>query len=184
VGLVALLLTLTGAQSGSAREISGVTFAEESLVAGQPCRLTGIGLRKKFFVDVYLGALYLAKPTQDPKEVISSIQFKQVVLHVVYKQVEADKWVEGWKEGFEKNTPRPTPELKARMDQFMKLFDGPVMKGERVKISYVPDKGTEVMIKEQVRGTIPGLDFMMALWSVWFGAQPASEELKKGMLGL
>ena len=81
------------------------------------------------------------------------------------------------------NTPGPAPDLKARMDQFMKFFDQPVMKGERVTITYVPDKGTEVAIKGQVRGTIPGADFMAALWSIWFGAQPASEDLKKGMLG-
>jgi hypothetical protein len=41
-----------------------------------------------------------------------------------------------------------------------------------------------VEIKGRVRGTIPGRDFMEALFSVWFGPKPPSGGLKDGMLGI
>ncbi|HBD09686.1 MAG TPA: hypothetical protein DCZ69_15650, partial [Syntrophobacteraceae bacterium] len=93
------------------------------------------------------------------------------------------QWVEGWQEGFAKNTPSPDAALKDKIDQFLKCFTETVKKGQEVQITYVPDKGTEVMVNQQVKATILGSDFMKALWSIWFGKQPASESLMKGMLG-
>jgi hypothetical protein len=40
-----------------------------------------------------------------------------------------------------------------------------------------------VTIAGQVKGTIPGAEFMRALWGIWLGAKPPSEALKDGMLG-
>ncbi|HBZ54551.1 MAG TPA: hypothetical protein DEO88_04020 [Syntrophobacteraceae bacterium] len=166
-----------------AKEFSGVNFADQVTIGQQTCKLVGVGMRKKFVVDVYCGALYMTQPTQDPQQVIAAEQPKRVLLHVVYKQVEPHQWVEGWQEGFAKNTPSPDAALKDKIDQFLKCFTETVKKGQEVQITYVPDKGTEVMVNQQVKATILGSDFMKALWSIWFGKQPASESLMKGMLG-
>jgi hypothetical protein len=166
-----------------AREVDGVSFPDEVTIGQTSCKLVGVGLRKKFVVDVYYGALYMRQPTQDAARVISSDQPKRVVLHVVYKEVEAGKWVEGWQEGFSKNVPAMDAALKEKIDLFLKCFKEPVKKGEEVQITYVPDVGTEVMIKGKPQATIPGREFMTALWSIWFGKEPASESLMKGMLG-
>jgi hypothetical protein len=188
-GLLATLLALLAGicliapETASAREIGGVSFADEVTIMQQPCKLNGVGMRRKFVVDVYWGALYLQWPTSKPEQVIASEQPKRVLLHVVYKQVDPDQWIEGWNEGFNKNTPAPDAALKAKMQQFLKCFTEPVKKGEQVQMTYIPGAGTEVMIKGQVKTTIPGSDFMQALWSIWFGKQPASESLMKGMLG-
>jgi hypothetical protein len=176
-----LILTLTNVSY--AKEFSGVNFADEVTIGQQPCKLVGVGMRKKLVVNVYCGALYMRQPAQDPQQVITDEQPKRVLLHVVYKQVEPHQWVEGWQEGFKKNTPNPDEALKAKIDQFMQCFTEPVKKGQEVQVTYVPDKGTEVMVNSQVKATIMGGDFMKALWSVWFGKEPASESLMKGMLG-
>lgn len=185
-GLVAVVTAglLLAPVDGCAKEVAGIDFPDEVSVGQTPCKLVGVGLRKKFFVDVYYGALYLQQPIGDPARVIGSDQAKRVVLQVVYKEVEASKWVEGWQEGFAKNTPNADSALKAKMNQFIGYFQEPVKKGETVQISYVPGTGTEVVIKGKAQGTIPGDDFMKALWSIWFGKQPASEDLMKGMLGI
>ena len=183
--LVALvgILTLTLPAVSHTKEFSGVNFADEVTIGQQPCKLVGVGMRKKLVVDVYCGALYMHQPTQDPQQVIAAEQPKRVLLHVVYKQVEPNQWVEGWQEGFKKNTPNPDAALKGKIEQFMQCFTEPVRKGQEVQVTYVPDKGTEVMVNKQVKATITGSDFMKALWSIWFGKEPASESLKKGMLG-
>jgi len=183
--LVALvgILTLTLPAVSHTKEFSGVNFADEVTIGQQPCKLVGVGMRKKLVVDVYCGALYMREPTQDPQQVIAAEQPKRVLLHVVYKQVEPNQWVEGWQEGFKKNTPNPDAALKSKIEQFMQCFTEPVRKGQEVQVTYVPDKGTEVMVNKQVKATITGSDFMKALWSIWFGKEPASESLMKGMLG-
>ncbi|PIU31893.1 MAG: hypothetical protein COT06_05650 [Syntrophobacteraceae bacterium CG07_land_8_20_14_0_80_61_8] len=167
----------------SARDFKGVSFADESLIQGRTCRLNGVGVRKKFLFDIYYAGLYLPEPTQDPGKVPALDGPKRVLMHVVYKEVTADKWVEGWKEGFAVTAPRPNADLAARIEKFLACFDQPVKSGERVQITYVPNQGTEVMIKDKVKATIPGRDFMTALWSIWFGNKPASETLMNGMLG-
>jgi hypothetical protein len=177
------ILTLTLTTLSFAKEFRGVNFADEVIVGQQSCKLVGVGMRKKLVVDVYCGALYMHQPAQDPQQVIAAEQPKRVLLHVVYKQVDPQQWVEGWQEGFKRNTPNPDAALKGKIDQFMQCFSEPVKKGQEVSVTYVPDKGTEVMVNNQVKATIMGSDFMKALWSIWFGKEPASESLMKGMLG-
>jgi hypothetical protein len=184
MALIVLTTPLFNPIDGCAKEIGGNIFPDEVMVGEIPCRLVGIGLRKKFFVDVYYGAFYMQQPTRDPAQAIASDQAKRIVLQVVYKEVEAAKWVEGWQEGFAANTPNADPALKARMNQFLGCFKEPVKKGEAVQITYVPGSGTEVVIKGKTQGTIPGDDFMKALLSIWFGKHPASQDLMKGMLGI
>lgn len=177
------ILTLNFPAVSHTKEFSGVNFADEVTIGQQPCKLVGVGMRKKLVVDVYCGALYMREPTQDPQQVIAAEQPKRVLLHVVYKQVEPNQWVEGWQEGFKKNTPNPDAALKGKIEQFMQCFTEPVRKGQEVQVTYLPDQGTEVMVNKQVKATITGSEFMKALWSIWFGKEPASESLMKGMLG-
>lgn len=170
-------------QNARAKVFEGISFPDQALVAQKPCILNGIGVRTKFMMNIYFGALYLQEPSKNQDEIIKSEEPKRVLLHIVYKQVDPDKWVEGWQEGFSKNTPQPDASLKEKMAEFIKCFKEPVKKGEEVQIDYVPGTGTEVRIKGRLVDTIPGADFMRALWSIWFGQYPASEPLMKGMLG-
>jgi hypothetical protein len=169
--------------SGFARDFKGVDFPEEVKIGQDVAKLNGVGVRKKFMVTVYYGALYLQTPSKDRKQIIQADEAKEVLLHVVYKEVGADKWVEGWQEGFTNNVPSPSPELRAKMDQFLKAFDEPVKSGETVRLTYIPGKGTEVAIRDKQKAVIAGKDFMTALFSIWFGEKPASDSLMKGMLG-
>jgi len=59
------LIYLPWAQS-EAKDISGIHFADTVDVNGQKLWLNGVGKRKKFFVTVYAGALYLPKNQHRP----------------------------------------------------------------------------------------------------------------------
>jgi len=39
-----------------------------------------------------------------------------------------------------------------------------------------------VKIAGESKGTVPGADFMRALWRIWFGRRPADKDLKKAVL--
>ncbi len=184
LSIVTLLVTILAAFSISdAKDFKGVTFPDSIKIGNETCVLNGIGIRKKMMLEGYYAGLYLKTPTKDAKTVISADEPKAVLIHVVYKEIPADKWQEGWKEGFAATAPAAGGELKKLIDQFISLFNEPIKKGEQVLISYDPAKGTEVIIKGKSKAVLPGKDFMMALWGIWFGEKPASAELKAGMLG-
>ena len=167
----------------SAKEVKGVDFPETTMISGTTCKLVGVGIRKKIIINVYLGALYLEKPTNNSTVVISSDQSKRVVMHFLYKEVSAVQLVEAWNEGFEKNAGDSVNKLKSKINMFNGFFKESAKKGEKIVITYIPGKGTEVSINAQVKGVIEGKDFMEALFSIWFGPNPPSKGLKKGMLG-
>ena len=170
--------------TANALEVKGVTFEENISIKGKTCKLNGVGIRKKVIINVYIGALYLEKPASIEKEVISSEQVKQVILHFLYKEVKPEQLVEAWNEGFEKNAGEKLDALKDKIKQFNSFFTEPAKKGEKIIITYIPGQGTEVKIKEKIKGTIEGHDFMEALFSIWFGPHPPDKGLKKGMLGI
>ena len=103
---LALTAALLLAQPLSAKEIAGVTLPDEVALEGadKPLVLNGAGIREKFFVDVYVGALYLAEKTTDAETAIDAPGAKRVLMHFVYKEMSKEKLVDGWREGFE-----PTP---------------------------------------------------------------------------
>lgn len=167
----------------NAREFKGVTFSDTETIGSATVKLVGIGLRKKLIISVYLGALYLENPTNDAPQVIASDQAKRVVLRFIYNGVGAKDLVNAWNEGFQKNASDKIPSLKEQIATFFGYFTEPVKSGETIVVTYLPGKGTEVAVKNTVKGTIPGKEFMEALFSVWFGKNPPSGDLKKGMLG-
>ena len=167
-----------------AKSFKGVNFPDFVIVGDKKCELNGIGIRKKFFIEVYYGALYLPYKSSDAKRIVQDNVPKAVIMHVVYKKIGPKKWVEGWKEAFEDSVKANTPGLKEKIEKFLSFFDEPVVRGGEVFISYDPRSGTEVKINGKLKGIVEGSDFMEALWNVWFGEKPVSKDLKKGMLGL
>ena len=104
-------------------------------------------------------------------------------MQFLYKEVTAEQLIEAWNEGFEKNAGADVAALKDKITRFNSFFTQPMKKGEKMSITYCPEKGTEVVIKGRVAGTIEGKVFMEALFSIWFGPFPPSKGLKEGMLG-
>lgn len=166
-----------------AATVRGVSFGDAEPVAGVETRLVGVGVRTKLFVKVYLGALYLATPTRDAAAAVAAEEPKRVVMHFLHSRVGAGKIREAWLEGFRSNVPEGLPALRERLDRFSSWFDEDLLAGDRIVLTYLPDKGVEVEVRGRARGVVEGSDFMRALWSVWLGEKPADAGLKKGMLG-
>jgi hypothetical protein len=164
-GLIAILLPLFLSFPAHGIDVAGVTLAETAPVGGKTLALVGAGVRTKTFlkIKVYIGGLYMENPSKDAAEVIASDQAKRMVMH-------------------DKNSKGSLPALKERIDQFNSYFDGSVKKGEEVVLTYLPGSGTEVVIKGETKGTVPGKDFMEALFKIWFGQFPADRGLKESIL--
>lgn len=179
--VLVLAALLVGLPAG-ARELAGVSLPDTITVNGTPLVLNGMGIRKKLWVKVYVGAIYAEQRSSDPAKIITPDTPKQMVMSFLYKEVEAAKLVEGWREGFANNSAAALPALQQRLDTFCALW--PAMKsGEKAVMTYIPGTGTEVEINGKVVGVIPGKDFSDALFAVWVGDKPPTPDFKDGVLG-
>jgi hypothetical protein len=179
----ALMVLTAGASAAGAATFKGVSFPDAVSIAGRECRLNGVGVRTKFFVKVYLGALYLAVPSHDPAAAIAADEPKRIVMHFVHSKVEAEKIRGTLLEGLRENAGAALPQLQERVDRLLGWIADDALAGDEVVFTYLPGQGTELSVKGQVRGVVPGADVMRALWSVWLGAKPADAGLKQGLLG-
>lgn len=181
--LAAALLAVSGvcpALAGADTEVAGVQIASSVTVGGHELVLNGAGVRKKFFIKVYVAGLYLPRRTSTAEEVLGMEGAKRVLMHFVYKEVEAKKLVDAWNEGFEDN--KAPEDLRPLIDRFNAMFSD-VRKGDEILLDYLPGQGTRVTIRGEERGLIPGEDFNRALLAIWLGDEPADRGLKKAMLG-
>lgn len=174
------------AATAIAAELSGVFVDDRIETAdGQTLVLNGIGLREKFWVDVYVGSLYLTEKSTDVARILSTPGPWRVQLDFVYKEVSRDKLLEAWREGFEGNQSAETlDKLRDRIERFYGLFDVSAVEGDQYAFDYSPTAGVRVSRNGEVLGTIEGEDFKTALLEIWLGNKPADKQLKKGMLGL
>jgi hypothetical protein len=180
--LTGLLLTNLPAAAVS---IEGVVIPGTLALQGsdQELVLNGAGIRKKFFMDIYIGALYLPARTSDATAILSDNGAASVLMHFLYKEVGRDKITDGWNDGLRENiSGEEFQTLAKRLEKFNALFRT-VRKGDVIRIDYNPVTGTEVRINDEWRGSIEGNDFFRALLKIWLGGHPVSRSLKDEMLG-
>lgn len=176
---MSLLLSLFLATAEPA-QIAGVQVPDTAQVGGKNLVLNGMGLREKFFIDVYVGSLYLPVRTNNASQAVNQDVPKRIVMHFIYDEVTASQLNEVWREGFASAPGGATH--KASVDKLCSWMAA-VHPGDQVILDYVPGNGTTVTVKGTQKGTIPGAEFMKALWNVYLGPVPPTEKLKKGMLG-
>ena len=167
--------------SSGAGEVAGVKMPDTISVEGKTLKLNGMGLRTKVIFKVYVVGLYLETPSRDPAAVISSDQVKSIRMSYL-REVAGAKISETIAEGFERNSKAQMAVLKSRLNMHATMIPL-VVKGDEVALTYVPGKGTVVIAKGVEKGVIEGKDFADALFSVWLGANPAQDDLKKALLG-
>lgn len=181
--LCTLILLLMAPTAPWAMEIKGVNLPAKVTVGDVDLTLNGAGIRKKFIVSVYVAGLYLPKRTSEARTAIEADVTKQIRMVFVYKKVGREQLVEAWNEGFFNNSQERLDALRERIDRFNSWFAVDMHKGDEIVFTYQPGNGTTVSINGTEQGTIPGADFMTALWSVWLGDNPADQRLKEAMLG-
>lgn len=162
-----------------AGSLAGVQLPDTATVGGQALVLNGLGLREVMFIDVYVGALYLPAKSQDAAGIITQETPKRVVMHFV-REVGADDIRATLRESL-----ALSPDAATALAHFdtMSGWLSDLRAGDQVVLDYLPGEGTQVRVKGQLKGTIPGSAFMRAIWGIWLGPTPPSAALKQGMLG-
>ncbi len=146
--------------------------------------LNGAGVREKFFLDIYIGALYLPAETPDASAILSDTGPASILMHILYGEISKQKITDGWNDGLEDNlSDKQMQAIKPQLEKFNSLFLT-LREGDKVRIDYVPGSGTEVRINNEWRGVVEGNDFYRSLLKIWIGSDPISKSLKQEMLGL
>ncbi len=179
---IVIALVLAVAAPVWAGELAGVVMPDQVQVGGKTLVLNGMGIRKKLWIKVYVGGLYLERPTHDAAEAIAAPGYKRVVMHFLTNKATKKRMDRAWWEGFEKNSPEMVDALRGRIEQLVGFF-GDMKVGDEIVFTFDPEGKVTAELNGQVKGEIQGKDFAQALLKVWLGPHPPTEDLKAGLLG-
>src|SRR5690349_22611822 len=121
--LTPAILALFLALPAAAGTLAGVTLPDKADVDGKSLVLNGMGLRKKFVVEVYVGGLYLPQKEKSAAKVLGADVPRRMVLHFIY-DVSKDQMCEAWHEGLEANSPNASAEVKKSFNTLCAWMDG------------------------------------------------------------
>lgn len=180
----AILLTmLMLVAQGNAEEIGGINMPESLKTGQSTLMLNGAGVREKFFLDLYVGGLYLKEKSADPGAIIEADEPMAIRLHIISSMITSKKMEKATREGFENATGGNIEPIKVQIEEFISVFKEEIREGDIYDLIYVPGKGVEVSKNNDHRSTIKGLPFKKALFGIWLSDKPAQKSLKKAMLG-
>ncbi|MFM6934091.1 MAG: chalcone isomerase family protein [Flavobacteriales bacterium] len=178
--LLLLFVALSAQIMAQSKTISGVKFPLTEKIGKQELVLNGGGLREKYWMDLYVAALYVETKTTDASKVIFGNEEMAIQLKIISSSVTRERFIESVNEGFANASCKASADEKKK---FIAFFSEEFKNGDIIHFDYTPEKGVKVTKNGVVKGTIPGYDFKKALFSIWLGSKPADENLKKGMLG-
>lgn len=181
VALVAVLLAGPGLQ---AAEVAGIRVEEKLRVGNNELVLNGAGLRSRFFIKVYVGALYVAEKTASPAAIVDSAAPRRISLRML-RELDAEALVSALDEGLRNNlSAGELAELKPQADQLAGIMKGigKAKESDTVAIDFSAE-GVSVSQNGEGRGKVAGPAFARALLKVWLGDKPVDASLKKALLG-
>jgi hypothetical protein len=176
---LALMLTIILAGPAAALIVAGANLDSTVTVNEKPLQLNGYGIRTKWWVKVYIGSLYTAKPMSAVGDVLADPSDKLIRLNFLHSKVDREKITEAIKEGFA-NTRMEESEVAKK---FLALFSRDFFRGETVDLVLGGDGTVVYKHNGQVMGTIVSKQLVKGILGIYLGPIPADEALKRGMLG-
>ncbi|MGL5408763.1 MAG: chalcone isomerase family protein [Shewanella sp.] len=165
-----------------AKEVSGIQVADTLTLENQALVLNGAGVRSKFFMDLYVGSLYVPNAAKSTATVIEA-PIAAIRLNITSNMITADKMRAAITEGFEYATADNTADIQPQIDAFMALFKDEIKQGDQFTFVTQKNTGVSTYKNDQKQATIEGEMFRQALLKIWLGDKPAQQSLKEAMLG-
>jgi len=180
-----LIILFSLVAQAQALEFAEVKLDEKIQLEKQQLVLNGAGIRKKLFIKVYVGALYLAEKQKSADAVLADNGAKRMSF-ILLRDVTGKQVLNGISEAIlPNNSEEEMKAIDARLYLFEKMFVSvpEIKKGEIVNLDYIPGQGTRVSVNGAVKGNIEGQDFYRSLLKIWVGRKPVQSSLKKNVLG-
>lgn len=163
--------------------VEGVKVPNTMKAGDATVNLNGAGVREKYFMDMYVCALYLKTKSADAGKIMNADEPMAIRLHIVSGLITSDKMKTAVDEGFKNSTGGNTAALMPKINQFKAVFKDEIKEGDIFDLVYEPGKGVVIIKNGKVSSTIGGLDFKTALFGIWLCNKPADADLKSNLLG-
>src|SRR5579871_4803802 len=98
------LLSFCAMAAASAADLAGVSVPDSAQVANTNLVLNGVGLRKRFFIKIYVGGLYLPQKSADPDAIIAGTGPDRILMRMIYA-VSKEQFTDAWHDDFKNNNP-------------------------------------------------------------------------------
>ena len=179
--ILAVALTLAAVNAGAAT-VAGAKIEDTVSVGGHNLVLNGAALRKKLFIKVYVGGLYLPSKQNNAAAILAADAPRRQVMHFLF-DVGKDKMADAWEEGLADNTPNASAEVKTAFKTLATWMED-MKEGQRIVLTYAPGTGTLVEVNGKNKGTLGGKAVADAILNTWVGPKPGpGADFKKGVLG-
>ena len=162
---------------------AGVELADTLSIADSELSLNGSGIRKKLFIKLYVGSLYLAEASSDAAAIIDADEPMAIRLNIISDLLTRKKMIKALKQGFRSATGGDTSAIQPQIDQMLAGMQEKIGAGDVYTLAYEPDIGTKLMRNGEEQLIIEGLPFKQALFGIWLSDKPAQASLKTGLLG-
>lgn len=178
-----ILILISSFSVTAQKKIGGIEIPVKVNFNETNLELNGAGIRTKYFMDMYVGGLYLTAKNDNGIIVMNDDKTMTIKLHIVSSLITTKKMVDAVDEGFKKSTKGKQAELKAEIDKFKAVFSPEIKENDVYDFVYIPEKGTVIYKNSKPTITIKGLEFKKALFGIWLCSEPADTDLKAAMLG-
>jgi hypothetical protein len=180
---IALVVSLAVSSTAAyAVEVGGVNVPDRVTVNNQNLVLNGAGMRKKLFIKVYTGALYLPAKQANPASILAADTPRRMAMHFVFN-VDKAKIAEAWTEGLDANVPGAAADVRTAFKTLESWMED-MKKGQAIVLTYVPGTGTTVEVNGKVKGTLGGKSVADAILATWIGPKPGpGDDFKAAVLG-
>ena len=181
IGLLTLLMIVLPFNVYGAK-IADVEFERHVKMPATELDLRGVGLLRYLGIfKVYAGAFYLEKEAP----LYQALDDRAKRLEVQYfRAFKGEDFGPATIELMQKNVDADTMERLADEIAYHNSLYEDVKPGDRATLTYLPGRGTELMLNGRVLGVIKGAEFASALFSIWIGDQPIDDGFKKQLLGV
>lgn len=179
---LALTASLLLPLSLQAKEVADVQLDDNVTLNKHTLILNGAGVRSKFFIDLYVGSLYVPSALHSTAAVLAADNVA-VRLNITSGMITAEKMQDAINEGFDDATQGNTADIQPQINQFMGLFSDEIVEGDQFTLLASKAQGVTAYKNEVAQATITGEPFRQALLKIWLGKDPAQTSLKKAMLG-
>ena len=191
VSLLMLVMFVLPLAAGAVVEEKTKTEYPDEITLGEgeqtiTLKATGVALREKTFmkVDAYLIVGYVdasATLSDDKAEAFIELVAPKRIQMDLTRGFSADKLKNSFSESIEKNF-EDLSAFQADMDLFLAYFTADAQEGDKLIFDFCPAKGLSTELNGETLGTIENVEFMKALWSVWFGKEPVNKGMKEKLL--
>ena len=145
--------------------------------------LNGIASYELLRKEIYIAALYLIEPSDNPHTILTSSQSKRMAIKVTAKRWSPRRWSRMWQNDIAINNPFASDdELTNQLMLFSGFLDSPLTQGDEILIDYIATQGTSISINNVKIIQTPTSQLFNYLLNVWIGKLPPSGNFKRRIL--